>query len=617
MYQNEAFRDKSKESRLLSSRLVFCIFIALLLFFLLLFQLARLQIVGFEHYSTLSTDNRIKLTALPPPRGLIYDRNGVILADNFPTYRLEIIPSNSGDVRKTIEKLRNIITISDYDIKKFTQALRRKKDFQSIPIKFNLTNEEVAKFSVDRHLFPGVDIVAQLTRNYPKKDFASHALGHVGRINESELRTLNSSDYRGTTYIGKLGIEKAYEKILHGKTGFQHVEINAQGRVLRVFDKQSPVPGSDVYLTIDSKLQSVAEKALQGYEGSIVAMDPLTGDILAFASMPGYDPNIFVHGVSSKIFGSLERDSRHPLFNRAIGGQYPPGSTIKPLIALAGLEYGATTTGRTIFAGPYFKLPDQERRYKDWKEEGHGWVDLSKAIIQSCDVYFYDLAYRLGINRIHNFLSQFGLGKTTLIDFPGEATGILPSREWKKKTMGTIWFPGETVITGIGQGYMLTTPLQLATLTSVIATKGRRFRPRFLLGSENRINDVLKIRKPVELARISLESERNWDNVIKAMIGVNFDSNGTARRTWQNTEYSAAGKTGTAQVVSLDNIESYDKEKLSKHLKDHSLFIGFAPIKEPKIAVAVVVEHGGTGSERAAPIAKKVIDTYILGSTDL
>jgi penicillin-binding protein 2 len=615
-----ASRDKIKnpylEYKLFANRALFAASVIVLLLLAFLVRLIYLQIINHDHYITLSQDNRVRVVAIPPPRGLIYDRNGVVLAENLPNYSLEITPSQIKHLDKTLDQLAQLVELEDAELKRFRIEMARKQSFQAIPLRFNLSDEEVARFAVNRHRFPGVEISARLGRHYPLNDIAVHALGYVGRINEDESHAVDPHNYNGTSHIGKLGIEKYYEKELHGKVGYQHVEINAQGRVLRILSEQPPVRGTDLMLTLDANLQGTAEKALGDYSGAVIAMDPNTGEILALASTPIYDPNLFVNGISSLAYKNLRNDPDRPLFNRALTGQYPPGSTIKPLIALAGLNYGITWAEKTMIAGGYYKLPNDSRRYRDWKRGGHGEVDLAKSITQSCDVYFYDLSHKLGIDRMHDFLSLFGLGERNGLDSTGESSGLIPSREWKKRSRGQPWFPGETIITGIGQGYMLTTPLQLATATSALATHGKRSVPRLLKAKKNPGFENFEPNPTFQLEPVEIEQNEFWDQVINPMIDVAHKINGTAYRIGRDAKYRIAGKTGTAQVFGLKQNEEYDEDALDKKLHDHALFISFAPAEAPKIAVAVIVENGGSGGKVAAPVARKVMDYYLLGQNN-
>ena len=532
------------------------------------------------------------------------------------SYQIEITPVQVEDVERVVTQLSDYIELEEHHLNRFFEDVKRKQSFESIPLKLNLSESEVAKFSVNRHRFPGVEIKARANRYYPYSGMGAHALGYVGRINTQEVQKVDKQDYSGTTHIGKVGVESFYENILHGEVGYQHIEINAQGRKLRVLEQVPPTPGADLILSIDSQLQQVAQKSLGERNGSVVAMDPQTGEVLAFVSTPTFDPNLFVNGISNKQYSSLRDDDNRPLFNRALKGQYPPGSTIKPIVALAGLHYGATWAGETMYAGPYFQLPGHKRKYRDWKKEGHGKVNMYKAIIQSCDVYFYTLATELGIDKISEFLSQFNLGSRTELDTWGEAKGLMPSAQWKKAVYGQPWYPGETVITGIGQGYMLATPLQLAVATSTIAMRGHGVRPRFLRAT--RMQDQLEeLSNATAMQSIYVENEMYWDQVISAMIDVAHKPKGTAFGIGKDAKYTIAGKTGTAQVFGLGEDEEYEEENVAEKLRDHGLFVAFAPANDPKIAIAVIVENGGGGSKSAAPVAKVVMDHYLLSTDEL
>lgn len=608
----DTIKNPYQERKLFAVRAVVAAFASFLLLALLAGRMAFLQIVNHDLFKTLSQENRVKLVAVPPPRGLIYDRNGTVLAENQPSYRLEITPSQVPDLEGTLARLARIVDIDESDRRRFYSELQRKEPFQSIPLLFNLSEDEVADFAVNRHGFPGVDIAAQLSRHYPTRGLAAHVVGYIGRINEHELSELDSKDYNGTSHIGKLGIEKYYESILHGKAGFQHVEINAQGRPLRILDQQLPVPGADLMLSLDEGLQRVAVQALGESNGAVVAIEPANGEVLALVSQPAYDPNLFVDGISYTDYSALRDDADRPLFNRALTGLYPPGSTIKPFMALAGLEYGVTQANRTMWAGPYFQLPGDSRRYRDWKPEGHGTVNLALAIMRSADVYFYDLAYRLGIQRMHDFLVRFGLGAVTGLDSSGEARGLVPSPEWKRAARGQVWFPGETISAGIGQGYMLATPLQLAAAVATLAMRGQRVQPRLLKAVRDSHSGEFK---PVDhkfLGTVQLRDPIFWEQVIGPMVEVTRNPRGTAYHIGIDAPYSIAGKTGTAQVFGLAQDEKYDEEKIVKELRDHALFIAFAPADAPRIAVAVIVENGGGGGRVAAPVARQVMDYYLL-----
>ncbi|MBT8126281.1 MAG: penicillin-binding protein 2 [Gammaproteobacteria bacterium] len=578
----------------------------------LLARLGQLQIVEYAHFAGLSKENRVRLMALPPNRGLIYDRNGLVLAENRPTYHLELIPEQVEDLDATLQNLGDVVTISDDNIEQFRTALRTHRPFESISLRTRLSEEEVARLAVNRHRFPGVDIAARLSRYYPQGTTAVHAVGYVGRISEKELNSIDVSNYRGSSHIGKTGLEKYYEDQLHGTVGQQNVEVNAEGRILRVIDKVPPVPGNDLMLNLDMELQLTAKKALGDFAGAVIVIQPKTGAVLAFVSEPTYDPNLFVHGISVKDYDALRQGDYKPLFNRALFGQYPPGSTFKPFLGLAGVDSKVIGHLQSVRCIGYYTLPnDDEHRYRDWKKWGHGQVDLADAIEQSCDVYFYELAHRLGINRMHDFLREFGFGDKTGIDLIGERSGLLPSREWKRRAHNKIWYPGETLIAGIGQGYMLATPLQLAVATATLANRGMRVKPRLLKGMRSASGERIAI-EPAPVSWLELNRDDRWDQMHESMRRVLRGEKGTARATgWKLKGYEMAGKTGTAQVFGIAQDEEYDAETVARKLRDHALFIAFAPIEDPEIVVAIIEENGEHGSA-VAPIAKKIMDKYLL-----
>ncbi|MDE0460052.1 MAG: penicillin-binding protein 2 [Chromatiales bacterium] len=607
-------KDFSRESYLASARAVTAAIIVGLLTLALVGRLAHLQVLKHQHFTTLSENNRVKIVPVAPVRGLIFDRNGEVLAQNLPAYGIEVVPELVEDVDALISELREIIEITDADEEEFLAVVARKPRFEKIPLRLRLDDQEVARFAVNRHRFPGVDIDARLTRNYPHGELGVHLVGYVGRIDKRELDSIDQADYRGTSHIGKTGIEASHEDWLHGKVGYQRVETNAQGRILRVLERHDPVPGSNLFLTMDVKLQRTAEAALGDERGAIVALEPLTGAVLAMASTPRFDPNLFVHGIDVDTYRSLQRSPERPLFNRAINGQYPPGSTIKPFLGLAGLEHDIGHARGKSWCPGWFRLPGRERKYRDWKKHGHGRIGLRDAIVQSCDVYFYELALALGIDRMHEFLSSFGFGARTGIRLGGESPGLMPSRTWKRNARGQSWYPGETVITGIGQGYMLTTPLQLASAAAAIATRGTRMRPRIVDRAVDPGSGETEAVEPETNATISSFDAANWKRIVEAMAGVVHGPRGTAKRINAGIAYRMAGKTGTAQVVGIGQNEEYDADKLDKRFHDHGLFLAFAPVEEPRIAVAVIVENGGAGSSSAAPLARIVIDAW-LGDT--
>lgn len=604
-----SIKDYLHESQLFLGRAIVSSILVIIALGVLVGRLFFLQVENHEHFTTLSQDNRVKLEPLPPTRGLIFDRNGTILAQNLPAYSLEIVPEKTKDLQTTIDRLSEIITISEDDIQRFHRLRKQRRRFDSIPIRVRLQEEEVARIAIHRHRFPGVDVKATLLRDYPQGVQTAHLLGYVGRINEKELLQIDTSNYSGTDFIGKNGVEKSYESMLHGQVGLQQVEVNAKGRGLRVLENQPPQPGDNLQLFLDMELQSTALEALGEYNGAVVAMDIETGGVLTLVSKPGYNPNLFVDGISSKAYRALESSLDNPLFNRAIRGQYPPGSTVKPFIGLAGLEYDVVGFHQETYCPGYYQLPGKEHKYRDWKKWGHGKVDMHQAIVQSCDVYYYELARTLGIDRLHEFLTGFGFGIPSKVDLDGELSGLMPSRDWKQSKRREPWYPGETLIVGIGQGYFLATPLQLASATATLANRGHRIRPRVVATIES--PDKVKRESPkIEDVLHQLDPE-HWNQVISAMTDVVEGQRGTARSIRSN-EYRIAGKTGTAQVFSVKQDEEYDEENTAKRKRDHALFIAFAPVESPKIAIAVVVENGGHGGSVAAPIARKVMDSYLL-----
>ena len=611
MASRVTIKDYLFESRLFMQRSVQALIFAGVLLSVLIGRLVHLQVVAHEHYITLSDDNRIKILSLPPNRGLIFDRNGVILADNLPSYRLEITPEQIPDIDATLDALGELLTIRDVDRKRFDKLRTRTPAFKPVPLRFHLSDDEVARFAIDRHRYPGVDIVAGLSRHYPHGPLAAHALGYVGRVDERDLQRIDVSNYSGTTHIGKVGIEKTYENVLHGNVGYRQVETNAEGRVLRTLVRTPPLPGKNLYLTMDIELQHATEQAFGDRAGAAIAIEPITGEVLAFVSKPTYDPNLFVNGIDTETYNALRDDDKQPLFNRALRGQYPPGSTFKPFVALGGLEQGITSEHAHTYCPGYYQLPGKARKYRDWKRSGHGSVDLIDAIAQSCDVYFYDLSLSMGIDRLHTFLTPFGFGERTGIDISGELPGLMPSRDWKRGARSQPWFPGETLITGIGQGFVLTTPMQLASATATLSLYGQRMKPHIVASTQ--IGDDIEL-VPVGselILDIPIEKRENWSAIIHSMREVVHGKRGTARKIGLDSGFEIAGKTGTAQVFGLKQEEKYDAEKLEEKLRDHSLFVAFAPVEDPQIAVAVIVENGGSGSAVAAPIARQILDNYL------
>lgn len=617
MVKRQHLKDHFIEQRIFHNRIIVAIFFTLILFGVLAFRLFILQINNHEHFTTLSQNNRVSVQAIPPTRGLIYDRNGIILAENLPSFTLQIIPEQTSDIDNLLEELSLLVNLREIDIKKFRKEIRRKRRFEGIPLRFRLTDEEVAIISVNLHRLPGVEIKAQLSRFYPYGKETAHVVGYVGRINEKELKTLPVTNYSGTNHTGKLGIEKSYEALLHGHVGYQKVETNVRGRVLRVLERSNPIPGNDLYLNLDIQLQKTAIEAFADKRGALVAIDPENGRLLAMVSMPDYDANLFVNGIDSKTYKALNTSWERPLFNRTILGSYPPGSTVKPFFALAGLETNTIQLDHQIFCPGYYRLKGKAHKYRDWKKWGHGKSDIKKSIVQSCDVFYYDLAFQLGIDKMHKFMTNFGFGKHSGIDIPGERSGLMPSKEWKKRARKQVWFPGETVIAGIGQGYVLVTPLQLALGTATLANGGKLFQPQLVNAIQRKIDPVPRQVNPQTVRKIPIRRQENWNEIYHAMTDVIHGARGTARRLNKpDMRYKIAGKTGTAQVFSVAQDATYKEEELEERLKDHALFMAFAPAGRPKIAIAVVVENGGHGGSVAAPIAGKVIESYLSQFSD-
>jgi len=612
LHSRLTIKDHLRETQLFTNRIVSFVIIITILTLVLVTRMIYLQVISHEHFTTLSQNNRVNIIPVPPPRGLIYDTNGVVLAQNLPSFTLELIPEKIADIGATITRLKEFINIKPSDIKRFNKLKRRRSNFKAVPLRFRLNEEEVAKFSVRRHKYPGVAINAQLIRHYPHGEIAVHALGYVGRINEAESQRTDAANYNGTSHIGKNGIEKFYEKLLHGTVGYKKIETNAQGRIIRVLEEQRPIPGQNIYLNLDIELQKTAEKVLANQKGSIVAINPNTGAVLALVSMPGFDPNPFVNGIDSKTYAALANSNNKPLFNRAIKGSYPPGSTIKPMIGLAGLEYDVVHGTTQISCPGWYRLKNDPHKYRDWKKEGHSEMTLLGAINESCDVYFYDLALNLGIDRIHEFMAYFGFGKRTNIDLFGETSGLSPSREWKKRVKHEIWYPGETLISGIGQGFNLTSPLQLAVAAATLANSGTILRPRLAHSVEDGLTKERTVFETITVGTVPINNQENWKYIIESMKRVVHSPRGTARSISKNLSYTIAGKTGTAQVFGIKQDEEYVKEDVQLHLRDHALFIAFAPIKDPQIAISVIIENGGSGGSVAAPIARKVLDQYLL-----
>ncbi len=615
METRDRLKDHWAEQRLFLHRVIAAGIFIVGLTLIVLARLGQLQITEYEYFSAQSQGNRIRVQPMPPTRGLIYDRNGTILAENLPSYQLELTPEQVPDMEETLDRLAQFGLIDSEDIDSLKALIRQHRRFDSIPIRRRLTDVEVAKFALERPRFPGVDIHARLTRNYPYGTAVAHALGYVGGINAADLQRIDTSDYAGTSLIGKISLERHYERELHGNVGHEQVLVNARGRIMQSLDAEAAHPGKDLILTLDIELQLAAHEALAGRRGAVVAIDPKSGEVLVFVSEPSFDPNAISIGMSRAQYRALQTNPDLPLFNRALQGTYPPGSTIKPILALAALHYEVTDPDEPVFCGGHYTLPGSTHRYRDWKRGGHGWIDMHESIEQSCDVYFYQLARELGIDRMESFLKRFGLGSATGIDIGGEKNGLVPGRGWKRNAFSKrgdkVWFPGETLITGIGQGYVLATPLQLAHAAATIANRGRRFQPTLLRGFTDPGSNAVDFKENIPLDSVGIIDDEQWERIISAMNAVMQGARGTARAVGVDAPFTIAGKSGTAQVFTVAQDQEYDAEELTERMRDHALFIAFAPLEDPQIAVAVIVENGESGSGTAAPIARTVMDKYL------
>ena len=600
-------------------RLVAAAVIVVLLAGMVIYRLVDLQVVNFEHFSRLSQGNRVRLEPVPPVRGLLFDRNGRTLAENLPVYQLELIPEQVKDIEGTLAELSRLGLVREEDLPRIRTQIRSQRRFEPAILRHRLGDEEAARFAVQRPRFPGVDIQARLARQYPLGQTGSHVIGYVGAVSEADLQRLDAANYAGTAQTGRIGAERAWEDLLHGSTGHRQLLVNAQGRMLQEITRTNAAPGRNVYLTIDLELQAAAEAALDGRRGSVVAIDPRNGQVLAMVSVPGYDPNLFSTGISTEQYRALQEDIDQPLFNRALRGQYPPGSTVKPMLALAGLHYNVISPQDSIFCPGWFSLPNHSHRYRDWKRTGHGTIDMEDSVAQSCDVYYYRLAVALGIERMHDFLGLFGLGQQTGIDIPGEQPGLLPSRDWKRSAFRNaqdqVWFPGETVITGIGQGYMLATPLQLAHAAAILGNRGQGFRPTLLAAIEDPVTGAREAFEPRPLPPLNV-APHHVEEAVDSMVAVMHGARGTARASAQGAQWTIAGKTGTAQVIGIAQGAEYDANLVDERHRPHALFIAFAPAENPRIAVGVLVENGASGSGAAAPIARVVIDNWLMREND-
>ncbi|MAZ77984.1 MAG: penicillin-binding protein 2 [Legionellaceae bacterium] len=603
MNMSRLVKNQRGEKKLFQQRLFSAAIIVFILAILLVARLFYLQVIKHNHYTQLAKKNSVNMIPIAPRRGLIYDRNGVLLADNVPVFSLMVVPDQVKNMNEAINNIQKIIPLSKEEIDDFQKALKQHRPSTPIPLKLKLTQQQVAQFDVNQYQFPGISVKAELIRHYPLGENFSHILGYVGRINQQELEHVNQDNYAGTNFIGKTGIEKFYESLLHGQVGYQQVEVDASGKATKNLSGIVAKPGKNIYLTIDSGLQMAAIKALDNHRGSVVVIQPSTGQVLALVSSPGFDPNAFVDGISSKAYDKLLNNENKPLYDRALRALYPPGSTVKPLLSLQGLDKQIITPDFSIDDKGYFKLPHDPHVFHDWKEGGHGIVNVTKAIIMSCDTFFYQLGYKMGINNIDDILGRFGYGSMTGIDLPDEIPGTLASPAYKMKQYQTHWYPGDTVNTAIGQGYMQVTPLQLASAYATLSERGKRFKPYLLLATVDSSGQK-KLNPPKPLAPVKLASQQPWNVVVNAMQDV-ISQEGTAWRFGTPSNYTAAAKTGTSQVISRNLSENYTNVPVNQ--RPNSSIVVFAPVNNPQIAIAVVVEHApGT----SAPIARKVADYY-------
>ncbi|TRN27003.1 penicillin-binding protein 2 [Vibrio furnissii] len=616
-------RDYLAEARLFRNRAVVSFIAIVLMMGILLANLYNIQVNQYQDYKTRSNDNRIKVVPIAPNRGLIYDRNGILLAENRPVFNLEITPEKVKNMDETIARLQQILTITPDQIAAFDKERRQTRRFNSVPILTQLNEEDVAKFSVQQHKFPGVSVTANLKRYYPYGDVLTHVIGYVSRINDRDIERLvregKEANYQATRDIGKLGIERYYEDLLHGEAGYQEVEVNSRGRVIRTLKYVPPTPGKDIVLNLDINLQLYVHNLLNGRRGSAVVLDPKDNGVLAMVSSPSYDPNAFVHGISGKDYNALLNDKDRPLVNRTTLGIYPPGSTVKPFIAVSALEEGVITPNTTRNDPGYWRIPNSKTRpFRDWLRWGHGRVDIIKALEESVDTFFYQIAYDMGIDRLSEWMMKFGFGDYTGIDISEESKANMPTRDWKMARHRTPWYQGDTIPVGIGQGYWTATPMQLAKATSVLVHHGQVIAPHLLRSTINN-GEEFSTQKETEYVTyppITGVPDKYWDMAIEGMYLVNHGKRGTARRAFQGLQYKSAGKSGTAQVFGLAEGQEYNAEELAEHLRDHALFTGFAPVDDPQAIVTIVLENAGGGSSNGAPVVRQIFDRVILGKKE-
>ncbi|MGY3862427.1 penicillin-binding protein 2 [Aeromonas lacus] len=614
--QRIEMRDHSAEGNLFFRRTLVAYIGIVVLMLVLLGNLYYLQVESYDTYQTRSNSNRIRVVPVAPPRGLIYDTNGVLLAENRPVYSLEIVPEETPDLAKTADELVALLGLPEGTKEKFLAEVKRQRRFKPVALYEKLTEYQVALFSVNQHNYPGASIEAYLKRYYPFGDTLTHALGYVAKINTRDVERLDKEDklanYAATKDIGKQGVEKYYEDQLHGVAGYQEVEVNNRGRIVRTLKFQPPVPGKDIYLNIDVRLQLKAQQLLAGQRGAIVMMDPKTGAILAMESSPSYDPNLFVTGISGPNYSALLNDSARPLVNRTTQGIYAPASTVKPMMSIMGLNEGAITPGYRYFGGPSFSIPGTTKKFRDWRRWGHGWLDVYRAIEVSADTYFYDLAYRVGIDKIHSYMTKFGFGQYTGVDLYEESKGVMPSRDWKMARWRQPWYQGDTISIGIGQGYWSATPLQLAKAISILTQNGHDVTPHLLKSTASQAGVVDAPVNP-NIA-LKLKNDSFWKVAQEGMWRVNHGSEGSGRLSFAKAPYSSGGKSGTAQVVGLKENQVYNIKTVKAEHRDNALFVAYAPFEAPKAVVALVLENsiGGGGGRAASPIARQMMDAFLL-----
>lgn len=613
--QKISIRDNHAEGALFRRRAYVAMVGVCVLTLMLLGNLYVLQVIHHDDYQTRSNDNRIKVVPVAPPRGLIYDRNGILLAENRPVFSLEIIPEQMDDLPAKVDELAKLLGLEEDDKTRFLKEVKRHRRFMPVILADKLSEEQVAAFSVNQYRFPGASIEAYLTRFYPFGDTLTHALGYVARINTTDLKKLDEqgklTNYAASRDIGKLGIEKYYEDLLHGQSGYQEVEVNNRGRVIRTLKYQPPVAGKDLTLTIDVHLQQKVQELLRGYRAGLVLLDPRSGAVLSLVSSPSYDPNLFVRGIRGPEYAALLNDPSRPLINRVTQGGYAPASTVKPLLAVMGLNEGAITPYSKFFGGPFFQLPGSTHKFRDWKKWGHGWLDVYRAIEVSADTFFYDLAYRTGIDTMHKYMTTFGFGQFSGLDLYEETKGVMPSRDWKRTRRHQMWFLGDTISVGIGQGYWTATPIQLARAHSILTQHGHNVIPHMLKSTKEGDGHIEPYREPTDKV-LTVKDDNYWKVAMEGMFRVINGHEGTGRKAFANTPYKAAGKSGTAQVIGMKQDQKYDAKRLKEEHRDNALFVAFAPYEAPKAVISLILENAGGGSTNAAPVARQVLDAYLL-----